>query len=183
VAALRRRSPLPAPANDGGGTLSAYNVYRAVGGGSESLLASTGGSETTYIDFAVTNGTAYTYRVTAVNAAGEGAYSNAVTVTPGPASTITAPTAPQSLTVKPKGTTTLVLKWAAPSGDGGSPIASYFVYRRGPGETEFTLIDVTASLTYGDGGIVRRSTYTYYVTAFNAYFEGPASNSVTVKSK
>lgn len=176
------------PSDDGGGAISAYNVYRAVGSGSEAFLASTTGSETFYVDFAVTNGTEYTYRVAAVNAAGEGALSNAVSVTPAPADQITAPSPPQSLAVvKGKGSnsTAIGLTWQAPVSDGGSPIASYFVYRRGPGETSFTLIGLTSAstTTYTDATVAKCTTYTYYVTAFNTYFESPPSNELTVKSK
>jgi titin len=78
-----------------------------------------------------------------------------------------------------------VLSWAAPADDGGSPIASYFVYRRGPGETTFTLIGLTngSTRTYNDTDIARRTTYTYAVTAFNTYYESAQSNQVTIRSK
>jgi subtilisin family serine protease len=173
------------PADDGGSAVSSYNVYRSIGGGSEAFLASTTGAETTYVDFAVTNGTQYTYRVTASNGAGEGPYSNAVTVTPAPPNQITAPDPPQSLTAaKAAGkSSAIILTWAAPADDGGSPIASYFVYRRGPGETSFTLIDVTTALTYTDASVAKRSLYTYYVTAFNSYYESGHSNEVTIRTK
>ena len=101
------------PADDGGSTVTAYNVYRRVGAGPEGLLATTGAGETTYVDFAVTNGTQYTYRVRAVNAAGPGAFSNAVPVTP--TASVTAPDPPRSLTAgNPKGNATgILLKWTA----------------------------------------------------------------------
>jgi subtilisin len=173
-----------APSSDGGGAITGYNVYRKAGAGSEAFLTSTGATETTYVDGGLTNGTQYTYRVAAVNAAGEGARSNAVTITPG--ATVTAPDPPGNLTAaKAKSATALVLKWTAPAHDGGSPIASYLVYRRGPGETAFTLIAVTAptARTYTDSAIVRRSLYTYYVTAFNSYYESAHSNEVSIRSR
>ena len=176
------------PEDDGGGPVSGYNVYRAVGGGALSWLASTGDQETTYLDLAVTNGTEYTYRVAATNAAGEGALSNAVAITPTAPTVITAPDAPQSLTVgrAPKGSTAVVLGWSAPADDGGSPISSYFVYRMGPGESTFSPIGLVdgSILTYTDAGpFARRSTYTYHVIAFNSYYQSSPSNQVSIRSK
>jgi subtilisin len=173
-----------APTNDGGGAITAYNVYRKIGNGSEATLASTGPSETTYVDSGLTNGTQYTYRVAAVNAAGVGAKSNAVTVVP--AASVTSPGAPTNLRVSTdKSGTALSLKWAAPTNAGGSPISSYFVYRKAPGETAFGLLAVVAPnlRTYTDAGLARRSTYFYYVTAFNSYYESGPSNQASGKTR
>jgi subtilisin len=172
------------PASDGGSPITSYNVYRKIGTGSEAFLASTGATETTYVDNGLTNGTQYTYRVAAVNAAGEGAKSNAVSVTPG--ATVAAPDPPGNLTVsKGKVATALILKWAAPAQDGGSPIASYLVYRQAPGETTFTLVAVVAPNTrsYTDGDLARRSVYVYYVTAFNSYYESGPSNEASGRTR
>jgi subtilisin family serine protease len=172
------------PEDDGGSAISGYNVYRKVGTGAEGLLATTGATETTWIDAGLTNGTGYTYRVTALNGAGEGAFSNAVTVVP--TGSATAPSAPLDLrVVKGKSTFAVNLAWTAPTSDGGSPIATYVVYRRGPGETAFSPIATTAfgTTTFSDGTVARRSTYAYYVTALNAYGQGPPSNEVSLRTK
>lgn len=171
------------PSSDGGGAITGYNVYRKIGAGSEAYLASTDGSTTFCVDSNLTNGAQYTYRVAAVNAAGEGTMSNAVTVTP--TTTVTAPDAPTNLVGKAKGIGSINLTWAAPAQDGGSPIASYFVYRKGPGETSFTLIALTNAGTrsYADTSVARRTTYAYVVTAFNTYYESGYSNQVSVRSK
>ena len=173
------------PEDDGGSAISRYDIYRSVAGGPEAPLASTPANQTSHIDYGPTNGTAYTYRVAAVNGAGIGAFSNAVTVTP--TSEATAPDEPVDLTAtKVRGSANAIdLAWSAPVNDGGSPIASYFVYRRGPTETSFTLIgnpDGTTT-TFRDTTVARRTTYTYYVTAWNAYGESPPSNEATVRSK
>lgn len=173
------------PDDDGGSAISGYNVYRSVAGGPEALLASTAGDQTFYVDYAVANGTAYTYRVAAVNGAGIGSFSNAVTVTP--TSETTAPDAPLNLTAsKAKGAANAIdLAWSPPVNDGGSPIATYFVYRRGPTATSFTLIGTPdgTTTTFRDTTVARRTTYTYYVTAWNAYGPSPPSNEATVRSK
>jgi subtilisin family serine protease len=174
------------PASDGGSAISGYNVYRRVGGGQEAPLASTGAGETTYVDFGLTNGTDYTYRVAALNGAGEGAFSNAVTVRPGAAAT--APDAPEELAAaKQKGATNaILLDWSAPASDGGSPIATYFVYRRAAGDASFAYLGSTANgdlTSFTDATVARRTTYTYRVTAVNAYGQSPPSNEVSIKSR
>jgi fibronectin type 3 domain-containing protein len=69
-----------APSN-GGSTITNYNVYRGTSSGSETLLT-TLGNVTSFDDTAVTNGTTYYYKVSAVNAVGEGSLSNEASATP-----------------------------------------------------------------------------------------------------
>src|SRR5262249_14199914 len=64
-----------APTSDGGIALTGYKVYRGTSPGGESFLADAGTS-TAYDDTTVSNGTTYYYRVSAVNAVGEGPLSN-----------------------------------------------------------------------------------------------------------
>ena len=61
-----------APTN--GGTPSGYRIYRGTSSGAETFLASVGNT-TSYKDTAVTRGTTYYYKVSAVNYGGEGARS------------------------------------------------------------------------------------------------------------
>jgi fibronectin type 3 domain-containing protein len=174
-----------APTSNGGGAITGYNVYRRVSGGPEAALGTTAAAETTYIDMGLANGVAYTYRVAARNAAGEGAFSNPVTVVP--SGSATAPTAPQGLTAeKAKGNVVAIDRdWSPPASDGGSPVATYFIYRQGPGDAGFGFLTTTTGTTtsYRDTAVERRTTYAYYVTAWNAYGPSPASSSVSVRSK
>jgi fibronectin type 3 domain-containing protein len=66
-----------------GSPITGYKVYRAVGAGSSVLLA-TPGNVTSYTDNAVTNLTIYDYRISAVNALGEGPQSPIATAVPAP---------------------------------------------------------------------------------------------------
>jgi CSLREA domain-containing protein len=70
-----------APGSDGGAPITNYNIYRGTASGNETLLTQVG-SVTTYTDSAVTNGTTYYYKVSAVNSVGEGAASNERSATP-----------------------------------------------------------------------------------------------------
>jgi hypothetical protein len=62
--------------DDHGSAITAYRIYR-----NGTLLATAGGGARGYVDTAVVAGTTYSYAVSAVNAAGEGAKSPAVTPT------------------------------------------------------------------------------------------------------
>jgi hypothetical protein len=70
-----------APASNGGSAITNYNIYRGTASGGETLLTQVG-NVTTYTDGAVTNGTTYWYKVSAVNAVGEGPLSNELSATP-----------------------------------------------------------------------------------------------------
>ena len=78
------------------------------------------------------------------------------------------------------------LAWSPPSSDGGSPISAYFIYRQGPGESSFSFLGTTpdgSTTTYTDSAVEKRSTYTYYVEAWNGYGPSPASNEASVRTK
>ncbi len=71
-----------APASQGGAPISAYRVYRGTSPGAETLLTTVAGSATSYLDKTVARKTKYYYRISAVNAAGEGPLSAEVSATP-----------------------------------------------------------------------------------------------------
>jgi hypothetical protein len=69
---------------DSGGTpLVAYKVYRGTASGGETLLATIGPAKPEFLDAAADASTAYFYRVTAVNAQGEGPFCGEVQVVAG----------------------------------------------------------------------------------------------------
>jgi hypothetical protein len=60
-----------------GGTVTGYNILRGTSAGGESATPlATAGTETTYADTTVTQGTTYYYKVAAANGAGQGPLSN-----------------------------------------------------------------------------------------------------------
>ena len=74
-----------APASDGGVPLTGYKVYRGVNGGAKSLLTTVGVAPTSFQDSGLTNGSLYSYEVSAVNQAPlEGPRSNEASATPTP---------------------------------------------------------------------------------------------------
>src|SRR5262249_39992889 len=72
-----------APASNGGVAITSYRVYRGTASGTETLLTTGGcsglGAVLSCTDTGLTNGQAYFYKVSAVNAIGEGPQSNQAT--------------------------------------------------------------------------------------------------------
>jgi hypothetical protein len=158
-----------APPN-GGSTIGNYDVYRGTTTGGETLLTTTPGNVTSFDDTAVTNGTTYFYKVSAVNGVGEGPQSNEVSATP-PAPTV--PGAP-SLAAS-AGTGVVHLSWAAPP-NGGSTIGNYKIYRGTSTSTESLLTTVANVTSFEDTAVSNGTTYFYKVSAVNGVGEGPQSN-------
>ena len=157
-----------APASNGGSAITGYNVYRGTSPGGGTLLA-TLGDVLTYEDGGLTNGTTYSYRVTAVNAVGESAPSNEGSATPA-----TVPGAP-TLNAPTAGNATVNLTWVTPS-NGGSAVTGYNVYR-GTSSGAVTLRATLGNVTsYGETFLTNGTTYYYRVSAVNARGEGALSN-------
>jgi len=111
-----------APANTGASSITGYTVEYTPSGGSAQTV-STGSTATSYTLTGLTNGTAYTVRVRAVSAAGNGDYSTAATGTP-----TGVPGVPTSASIRNGGYCNEVyVEWQPPASDGGSPITGYRV--------------------------------------------------------
>lgn len=68
--------------DNGGSDITVYKIYRGTAPGNEVLIGEQVGSKTTYNDRSVDPAVAtYTYKISAVNAAGEGSFSNIVSLT------------------------------------------------------------------------------------------------------
>ena len=128
-----------APGSDGGAAITGYRVYQ---GTSQTPVASVTGTSATVPG--LSNGTTYSFTVTAINKAGEGPASGAASATPTAATTKPGP--PNGLTASP-GNGQVTLSWAAPGSNGGA-ISGYEIYRgTSPGGESGT--PVNASLVAG----------------------------------
>ena len=112
------------PANNGGYTALQYQVSVSPAvtstAGLASLAACAATSATNCLVSGLTNGTTYTFTVTATNVVGTGPGASATAV---PA---TVPSAPLNV-IGTGGNGSAVLRWTAPASNGGAPITSYTV--------------------------------------------------------
>ena len=132
---------------------TSYKVYRAASqNGTYSLLGTV--TATSYTNTGAKAGTAYWYKVKAVNSAGESAYSNIVS---GRATVTTLTMGHSATSGKPQ------LTWKAVSG-----AASYKVYRATSKNGAYSVINTTKALTYTNTGAALGTPYYYKVEALNA---------------
>ena len=151
------------------GATSYYIKRGTASGGPYSTVGTLAG--TTYADTRLTNGTAYYYVVTAVDATGESGDSNQATATPtaGPA----APVPPLNLTAT-GGNQQVSLAWTASTG-----ATSYNVKRATTNGGPYTTVSSPASTSYTDTTVTNGTPYYYVVTAVNATAESGNSNQAT----
>jgi putative cell wall-binding protein len=157
-----------APASNGGSVITGYTVTSTPG----SFTCTSTGALTCTVT-GLTNGTAYTFTVTATNVVGTGAPSAASnSVTPA-----TVPGAPTGA-VATRGNASASLSWTAPADNGGSAITGYTVTSNPDGSTCTTTASSNCTVT----GLTNGTAYTFTVTATNDVGTGAASaasNSVT----
>jgi predicted phage tail protein len=158
-----------APTINGGSSITNYKVYRGTTSGGE-MLIKTIGNVLTYTDTGLTNGQLYYYRVSAVNAVGEGSRSNELSSMPA-----TVPSAPTLASATP-GNTQVVLIWTPPSTNGGALITNYHVYRGTISDEETWLTTLGNVLTFTDTGMTNGQIYYYKVSAETSMGEGRLSN-------
>jgi len=166
-----------APSSDGGAPITVYTVTAYSGGTAQASVTVNAPSTNKTIN-GLTNGTPYTFQVTATNSAGTGAPGVSAITTP-----MRTPDAPASVTAT-AGDASATVTWTAvpPSGNGGSAITGYTVTPYVAG-TAGTPQSVNAStLTASFSGLSNGTTYIFKVVATNALGDSatPASsNAVT----
>ncbi|HEY8109540.1 MAG TPA: fibronectin type III domain-containing protein, partial [Candidatus Nitrosotenuis sp.] len=167
--------------NNGGSAITGYKIEYKSGSGSYSVLvANTASASTTYSHTGLTSGTAYTYKISAINAIGTGNASSEVSATPTTTSQpSTAPGTP-SLSATAVSATQVNLSWSAPS-NGGSAITGYKIeYKSGSGSYSVLVANTaSASTTYSHTGLTSGTAYTYKISAINSIGTGNASSEVS----
>jgi hypothetical protein len=156
-----------------GGPVTSYKITPYIGSTAQTPKTVTGSPLPTQATVTgLTTGTAYTFRVQAVNANGAGplsAASNSVTPT-----AAVAPSAPTGVTAEPA-TSSARVSWTAPTSDGDSPITGYTVTPY-VGSTAQTPVGAGASATAATvTGLDNGTSYTFKVTATNAVGTSAAS--------
>ncbi|GEM_PF-1217119 len=169
-----------APAN-GGSAITGYTFEYSTDGGStwtvdeDPFTLTFSGSTGTYSTTYVTNGTAYSGRVSATNAVGSSPTSNVVTFTP-----VGVPGSPTGLAATTPAAPDVSLSWSAPTETGGGTITDYAIeYSDNGGSSWTTFADGTAaSLGATVTGLTKGTSYTFRVSAINAAGTGTASSTV-----
>jgi hypothetical protein len=153
--------------DDGGSPILGYRLYRSnYSEGPYALIGSP--QDLSYIDVGVINGQTYWYRVSAVNAIGEGLQTDPISCTPA-----TVPTVPLNLLCL-SGRSQAILSWSAPASDGGSAVDYYLVYQDG-----VALPLHVTGLNQTVAGLTNGRTYSFAVAAHNGAGNGARTSNVT----
>ena len=165
-----------APASNGGSAITGYVVTPYIGGVAQATQTFNS-TATTETATGLTNGTAYTFKVAAINAIGTGAQS-AASATATPATVPGAPT----IGTATAGVGSATVTWTAPANNGGAAITGYTVtpYKAGVAQAiqNFSSTATTETVT----GLANNTAYTFAVAAVNGMGTGSnsaQSNSVT----
>ena len=167
-----------APVRAGSTAITGYQYRQRAGGGAwgnwQNIPTSAPGqaNDDSFTVTGLTNGTAYTFEVRAVNAAGKGAASASASETP-VAPPATVPSAPTNLTAT-AGDTTVKLDWDVPADNGGSAITRYEVSRDNGNWSSTSSTDSSFNVT----GLTNATRYTFRVRAVNVVGSSAASASV-----
>ena len=163
-----------APASDGGAAIANY-AYSTDGGATWTARSPAATASSVTIT-GLTNGMTYQIKLRAVNAAGAGSASGAVSATPAELTGVTAPGAP-TIDTGAAGNGAVFLAFTAPMSDGGAAITNYeYSTNNGTSWTARTPAAVASPMAIA--GLVNGTTYAIRLRAVNSAGAGPVSNSV-----
>ncbi|MFL5306458.1 MAG: fibronectin type III domain-containing protein [Polyangia bacterium] len=148
--------------------VTSYLVERCQGAACTSFAQVGTSPAAMFADLGLSQGTAYSYRVRASDAAGNlGRYSSVATATTTTSTDVQPPSAPAGLTATATSGTQINLAWTAATDDVG--VTGYRVERcQGAACTAFTQLAVATAVTFSDTGLAAGVSYSYRVRASDA---------------
>ena len=175
-----------APSDDGNSTIIGYTIdYLENSGISDWIRFQSGGGSSTDTSVSMdhlTPDTQYTFRVSAVNDAGSGRYSDNATAT----SAIIVPDAPIGLIATPD-FNSITLDWDEPLSDGGSPITGYTVQYTTQGALWETIrngtdvvVDDPSIRSIHVGNLIASTEYSFRVATVNIVGSSAYSVNTTI---
>ena len=162
------------PLDDGGSAITGYRVELFILEQWRLLASPTG---TRYRHTGLDPESTYSYRISAVNAAGTGAWSEPVEGTTGEAT----PTEPLSLMAEPDGANVIILTWEEPLSNGGYEIEEYEIRVQRPDTAIWERLAMTGTdaTSYRHTGLPAGSLWAYQVRAINSFGTGDWSDMAT----
>jgi len=163
--------------DDGGSPITGYVIVSKVNGVGSTIETSFGDASTTsYSDTTLTLGDVVTYKIAAINAEGQGPFSNI----PASVTTVGGGTIPDQVTdlsLSVVSGTQVDLSWTTPD-DGGSPITGYGINSKVNGvvSTLETSFGDASTTSYSDTSLSAGDVVTYRIAAINTEGQGPLSN-------
>lgn len=143
--------------DEGGSGIAGYYVYR-----NDTKLNQTPVTTPSYGDSTLQPNTTYTYKVQAVDGAGNiSAESDAISVTTSKSPDTTKPGKPKRVRVKAVSANEVTVKWRASTDSGGSKVAGYNIYRNGTQANQ----NLITGTSYDDKTVTSSTTYHYKIEA------------------
>ena len=170
-----------APVNDGGSPITDYTIEYKASASNDWIATAEGVSLLTAMLISqLVNETNYDFRVAAVNANGQGPFTEPVTAAP---FLFTAPSAPQHLTaIVPPSSTAITLVWNAPEDNGGSVVIDHLLQYKRTVDAAWTNASTPesngASVNFGNDSY--GVSYDFRVRARNIHGFGDWSNTAQV---
>ena len=162
--------------NANGSDITGYKIEKNDGSWS-TVISDTGSTATSYTVTGLTNGTAHTFRVTAINKIGESETPSSVTASKTPRGLPGTP-GTLSLAAGSDAQTIVDLSWSAPGSTNGAAITGYKVQKSTDGSSwsDVTASTGSAATTYEATGLTLGTQYWFRVAAINAAGTGSYGN-------
>ena len=160
-----------APSSNGGSPITGYRITPYIGANAQTPVLT--GSAATTFTVRAHNGTAYTFRVAAINVVGTGPDSapSAADHACRDGDRAGIPTGLSGVA----GDRSVALSWTAPASDGGSPITSYRITPFIGANAQTPINTGTAGTSYTVGSLTNGTAYTFTVAATNSVGTGSPS--------